>query len=105
MTGTSAATGYDVVILGAEVAGSVLAGRVSEDPDRSVWLVEAGPASACGRTHDRRCSATPAGPSGQGLAAATHAWRASFGDLSRLWDGSGPMIDDHEPSGCRRRPG
>jgi choline dehydrogenase len=34
---------YDVLILGAGAAGCVLAGRLSENPDRSVCLVEAGP--------------------------------------------------------------
>ena len=34
---------YDVVILGGGAAGCVLAGRLSENPDRSVCLVEAGP--------------------------------------------------------------
>jgi choline dehydrogenase-like flavoprotein len=34
---------YDVVVVGGGTAGCVLAGRVSEDPARSVCLVEAGP--------------------------------------------------------------
>jgi choline dehydrogenase len=34
---------FDVLILGAGAAGCVLAGRLSEDADRSVCLVEAGP--------------------------------------------------------------
>ena len=34
---------YDVVVLGGGTAGCVVAARLSEDPDRSVCLVEAGP--------------------------------------------------------------
>ena len=35
--------GYDAIIVGAGPAWAILAARLTEDPDRSVRLVEAGP--------------------------------------------------------------
>jgi len=44
-------TGFDYVIVGAGSAGCVLAARLTEDPDVSVCLIEAGPPDAADEIH------------------------------------------------------
>ena len=77
---TTVGGGYDVVVLGGGPAGCVLASRLSEDPGRSVCLVEAGPDYGSyedgGWPHDLLYAHELATSHDWGLAGGWSSWRA-----------------------------
>ena len=91
---------YDVLVLGGGAAGCALAARLSENPDRSVCLVEAGP--DYGHLSEGRWPADILDP--RWLALESHLWeRADEDDRSQARarcaaDGFSASGTDNSPS-------